>query len=198
MSCFAFHQLFLSPWNVSVCSSSTQSLIELSLCLSSFNLDKLSLSVFELSCVDFLFIFFFLLKWVPIVYGNLWVTGPLIGNSECMLRFHSTLPYLFFSTPSFVASDLPYCCGLFFKKFWGWDLLKVGGHTLCSILVLSFSLCYLSISLLLFCSRCKDILDSLLCCICNANRRIIMCFEARLNQVVLIFCSAFPQLFLYT
>ena len=76
--------------------------------------------------------------------------------------------------------------------------MKVGGHTLCSILVLSFFLCYLSISLLLFCSGCKDILDSLLCCIYNANRRIIMCFEARLNQVVLIFCSAFPQLFLST
>ena len=127
------------------------------------------------------------------------VIGHTLRFSECMLLYHSTLPYLFFSTPSVVACDLPYCCGLYFKKFWCRDLLKVGGHTLCSILVLSFFLCYLSISLLLFCSGCKDIRDFQFCCIFIVHRRMFMCFEARLNPVVLLWSLLLvPQLFLST
>ena len=113
---------------------------------------------------------------IAVVWGSLLcflLVFSLYWNSLTTARLHwmyasyfnSTLPYLFCSIPSFVACDLPSCFGLYFKKIWCWDLLKVGGHPLGSILVLSFFLCYMSISLLLFCSGCKDILDFLSCCI---------------------------------
>ena len=61
-------------------------------------------------------------------------------------------------------------------------LIVVGFISKCSL----SSILVLSISLLVFCSGCKDIPDFLFCCIFMVHRRLVMCFEATLNPVVLL------------
>ena len=88
------------------------------------------------------------------------------------------LQYSFFCCLWFTLLLRPY-----FKMFLCWDLSKVDGHTLSSILVFSCFICCLSISLLVFFSGCKDILDFLLCCIgeCSCALKLgrikLCCFD---------------------
>ena len=88
-----------------------------------------------------------------LVFSLYWITWPLVGCIECMLLC-SLLAF------ALLVLEYSFCCCLWAMMFlWG-DLLKVIGHTLRFILVLSFYICCLSITY----------------------------FEAKLNPVVLLKC----------
>ena len=116
---------------------------------------------------------------------------------------------LFFFSLNIALTVLQYsffCCLWFTLLLWAifhdflcWDLLKVNGHILSSMLVMSFLIWCLLISLLVIYSGCTDIPDFLFWCIYIVIRRMFMCFESGWIQLCcsdILFLTSSPQLFL--